>query len=482
MFRAFSVTLSIILLGLGLGCSGQETPLAPGDSGLNSDETNRTETQLASAEILTAELNLFVGFPNGQPVNVHRVTADWDPAAVTWNSLAGAYDSNVEGSFVAVMTGWQSVDITGVVQTWVDETLPNFGLLLDQAAGGFSPQIISSTEAGSLAPFLVICYNSGDEVVCDTIVAQADVFIDETAPDNPTEGNTVLQVAQMMTPGAEKQALIRFGMPDFVNQQLPASIGGVVWDDVNQDGAHDQVESGLPGVGVNLYDCLDNFLFAAVTDADGAYLFADLPVGSYVVEFVAPDGYLFSPPSQAAEDSLDSDADPATGRTVCINVVEGEDASFWSAGVYLPADPDDPEDPGCTRGKGYWKNHAGFGPQLDELSDLLPLSLGTAGGAKSLSVDDAQVAVDVLAMKTYGAPRNGITKLYAHLLATKLNIAAGADSEKVAATIADADAFLADRDWLVWKELDSDTRCQVLGWKDILQSYNNGEIGPGSCE
>jgi hypothetical protein len=441
--------------------------------------TGDTQPQLSGTEVLSAELNLFVGFANGQPVNVHRVANDWDPVTVTWNSLAGGYGSNVDGSFAAVMSGWQTVDITGLTQAWIDEVQPNFGILLDQAAPGFSPQIISSAEAGSLAPFLVICHNSGSEVVCDTIVVQADVFIDETAPDNPTEGNTVLQVAQMMTPGAEKQALIRFALPDFVNQQLPASIAGVVWNDVNQDGVRDQDESGFPSVAVNLYDCLDDFLLAAVTDDDGAYMFGDLSAGSYFVEFVAPDGYLFSPPGQTANDSLDSDADPTTGRTTCIEVVEGEFASFWSAGLYVPTELDDP---GCTRGKGYWKNHAGFGPQLDELSDLLPISLGTAGGATSLSVVDAQMAVDVLAMKTYGSPSNGITKLYAHLLAAKLNIAAGADVEKVASTIDEADTFLADRDWTEWKELDGATRHAVSEWKDVLESYNNGEIGPGSCE
>lgn len=471
--------ISAILLLLVAGCGRQQSPMGAGDAALRHEGTGNTQAQLSGTEVLSAELNLFVAFPNGQPVNVHRVTNDWDPVTVTWNSFAGGYSSNVDGSFATVQSGWQSVDITVLAQGWVDETLPNLGVLLDQAAPGFSPQIISSTETGSLAPFLVICHDSGGGVVCDTVVAQADVFIDETAPDNPTEGNTVLQVAQMMTPGAEKQALIRFAMPDFVDQQLPASIAGVVWHDVNEDGVHDQDEQGLPSVAVNLYDCSDSFLFAAITDDDGAYLFADLSAGSYLVEFVAPDGYLFSPPGQAVDDSLDSDADPASGRTVCIEVIEGEDASFWSAGLYVPTDPDDP---GCTRGKGYWKNHAGLGPQLDELSDLLPISLGTDAGDRSLHVDDVRTAVDVLAMRTYGSPRNGITKLYAHLLAAKLNIAAGADAEKVATTINEADAFLADRSWVDWKELDRSARHAVSVWKAIFESYNNGEIGPGSCE
>lgn len=476
------IVIMVTLLCLVVGCGRQQSPMGPGSPSLRLEDTGDAQAQLSGTEVLSAELNLFVGFPNGQSVNVHRVIDDWDPVTVTWNSLAGGYSSDVDGSFATVQSGWQTVDITVLVQGWVDETLPNLGVLLDQAAPGFSPQIISSMETGSLAPFLVIFHDSGGSVVCDTVVAQADVFIDEAAPDNPTEGTTVLQVAQMMSPGADKQALIRFALPDYADQQLLQSIAGVVWNDINEDGVHDPDEPGLPGVTVNLYDCSDSFSVAGVTGDDGAYLFADLSAGSYVVEFVAPDGYLFSPPGQAADDSLDSDADPTTGRTVCIEVVEGEDTSFWSAGMYIPTDSDEPDDPGCTRGKGYWKNHAGFGSQLDQLSDLLPISLGAAGEDKSLHVNDVRIAVDVLAMKTYGCPKNGITKLYAHLLAAKLNIAAGADAEKVVATIDEADAFLADRDWHAWKELDKDARRLVAEWRDILESYNNGEIGPGSCD
>ena len=474
-----------ILLCLLASCGQQQSPTGFDSPALPSEDLDNTNPQLSGTEVISAQLNLFVGFPNGQSVNIHRVTAEWNPLIVTWNSFVDGYSSNIEESYIAPTSGLQNVDVTSLVQSWVDETQPNFGILLGQTTPGFSLQTIFSIETDDRAPFLEIWHYSEGSLVCDTITAQADVFIDEALPDNSNEGSTVLLIAQMMTPGTDKQALIRFDLSDFVDQQLPATIGGQVWNDFNQDGVRDQDESGLPSIVVNLYDCQDNFLFAGVTDDDGTYLFADLSTSSYVVEFVAPDGYLFSPLGQAVDDTLNSDADPATGRTSCIEVDEGEFASSWSAGLYIPTDsddPDDPDDPGCTRGKGYWKNHAGFGPQGDELSDLLPISLGITGGDKSLSVEDAITAVEVLAMKTYGLPKNGITKLYAQLLAAKLNIASGADAEIVAATIDEADAFLADHDWLEWEELDCATRQIVLVWKDILQSYNNGEIGPGSCE
>lgn len=139
-------------------------------------------------------------------------------------------------------------------------------------------------------------------------------------------------------------------------------------------------------------------------------------------------------------------------------------------------------EPGCTRTIGYWKNHTGFGPQDDEVTALLPLDLGSAGGSATLAVTDAATARDVLKQNVYGKPNNGITKLYAQLLAAKLNVAAGADASAVSAEMAAADAFLAANDHTAWNALSSADRTQVLAWKDHFDAYNNGLIGPGHCD
>ncbi len=118
---------------------------------------------------------------------------------------------------------------------------------------------------------------------------------------------------------------------------------------------------------------------------------------------------------------------------------------------------DDGDAEGCTRTIGFWKRHSGcgHGNQADLVTPLLGdgIWLGTAGGAKSLGVADARVAFRVLGQHTFGHPHNGITKLYAQLLAAKLNIANGADGAAVAQTIAEADAFLAGKAWPAWRHL-----------------------------
>ena len=97
--------------------------------------------------------------------------------------------------------------------------------------------------------------------------------------------------------------------------------GDFVWSDLNQNGVQDGGETGLAGITVNLYR--DNILLATdVTDAAGAYF---LNIGSgavsnnWIVEFVLPAGFQFSPANQGGNDALDSDViDFLTGRTATI--------------------------------------------------------------------------------------------------------------------------------------------------------------------
>jgi hypothetical protein len=48
--------------------------------------------------------------------------------------------------------------------------------------------------------------------------------------------------------------------------------------------------------------------------------------------------------------------------------------------------------------------------------------------------------------------------------------------------LSDADAFLGTHCWMDWDSLDKEQRHDVQMWKDKLDAYNNGEIGPGHCD
>ncbi|MCU7497415.1 MAG: hypothetical protein HF314_17825, partial [Ignavibacteria bacterium] len=112
-----------------------------------------------------------------------------------------------------------------------------------------------------------------------------------------------------------------------------AGIGDFVWKDSDQDGIQDANEPGIPNVMVELYKWEGNTpLMNDITDSKGKYLFENLMPGSYYVKFILPEGFKFTKMNQDGV-NLDSDADPATGKTDKITL-QGEDVFNIDAGMY----------------------------------------------------------------------------------------------------------------------------------------------------
>ena len=114
----------------------------------------------------------------------------------------------------------------------------------------------------------------------------------------------------------------------------PASIGDFVWYDENKDGVQDPKEIGLSNVVVNLYNNNGDIVDSTVTDQYGRYAFYQLSPGEYYVEFITPTGYYFSPQDIGSNDSIDSDADPLSGKTITAILIPGEKDGRWDAGMY----------------------------------------------------------------------------------------------------------------------------------------------------
>ncbi|MCB0090054.1 MAG: hypothetical protein KDE54_19245, partial [Caldilineaceae bacterium] len=68
-----------------------------------------------------------------------------------------------------------------------------------------------------------------------------------------------------------------------VGAYIPLQIGAQIWFDANNNGRVDARENGLAGVVVQLTDLQNRLIATATTTADGAYLFENLPAGSYAV-------------------------------------------------------------------------------------------------------------------------------------------------------------------------------------------------------
>ncbi len=89
-------------------------------------------------------------------------------------------------------------------------------------------------------------------------------------------------------------------------------LGNRVWINSNANGIQDPGEGGVSGLCVNLYDAAEHLIQETSTNSNGYYGFNVQP-GNYSVEFVKPAGLEFT--KQGAGDvSLDSDANPQTGR------------------------------------------------------------------------------------------------------------------------------------------------------------------------
>ncbi len=123
----------------------------------------------------------------------------------------------------------------------------------------------------------------------------------------------------------------------------PGSIGDFVWEDIDGDGIQDPSEPGLGGVVVTLYTSSGVQVAQQVTldntsGTPGFYTFTGVTAGSYYIEFSIPspalDGYVFTLANQGSDDTVDSDADPLTGRTNVFVFNSGQDIQDFDAGVY----------------------------------------------------------------------------------------------------------------------------------------------------
>ncbi len=101
-----------------------------------------------------------------------------------------------------------------------------------------------------------------------------------------------------------------------------ASLGGVVFEDLDGDGLQSGGEPTIAGTTVTLLDSLGNPgvtdqagapVASVVTGADGRYDFSNLAPGDYGVHFDTPAGWLFTEPNVGTDDLVDSDADQTSG-------------------------------------------------------------------------------------------------------------------------------------------------------------------------
>jgi hypothetical protein len=96
---------------------------------------------------------------------------------------------------------------------------------------------------------------------------------------------------------------------------IKGAIGDYVWLDSNLNGVQDSNEKGIPNITIRLYDADELTSYDRTTDKDGHYRFVGVKSGEYFIEFVQPEGYVFTSRDTGTDDALDSDAHVSSGHT-----------------------------------------------------------------------------------------------------------------------------------------------------------------------
>ncbi len=255
-------------------------------------------------------------------IRPYRLLKPWRESEATWNQAAagapwglpGASYANVDyaplyASSVPVgpgfkgHPGWIEVDVTSIVNYWLQHPGENYGFLLRF----FQPEdksvlitMLSSNWSGTaLRPKLEITYYTPPTPTPTPTPCSGPGCPTPTPTYTPSPTFTPTWTPTITpTPVATPTFT-----PTFTPSPTPTlanpygRIYGVVWEDVNKDGIRDVSEPYLAGAKLYLYDASNNLLAMRVTLNDGYYEFSALDPGSYRIVEEDPPGYTSSSPN-----------------------------------------------------------------------------------------------------------------------------------------------------------------------------------------
>lgn len=273
------------------------------------------------------------------------------------NGNGGTFDplwetANLEGTDVPDIGIGEAVsiglDLDGdglfdvIMGTHIENTIGDFAIYpffqpgvfapLTPTAYGFLPGFPTPTPAGSLA----VPPGSPTLAAPDLVFSIAD-FSALPGNDDSLDFGINARAGSVVDGNIGEDSLSgSFANPVVVD--LDATLGNFVWSDANANGIQDQGEPGIAGIDIELFDLDNNLIADTTTNDDGEYGF-DVPPGTYEVAFLIPAGDTISPQFQGTDETIDSNADPVTGRAPFVALGPGEENVSIDAGIveFVPA-------------------------------------------------------------------------------------------------------------------------------------------------
>jgi hypothetical protein len=113
----------------------------------------------SGADVTRATITVHRSTSGVARISAHRVTSSWDERSTTWQTFAGALDSEpiAVASLEADAGSMVTFDVTELVRGWQTGAYPNYGIALRQLAAvtGFTT---SESDDVSARPQLDVCY------------------------------------------------------------------------------------------------------------------------------------------------------------------------------------------------------------------------------------------------------------------------------------------------------------------------------------
>jgi uncharacterized repeat protein (TIGR01451 family) len=184
---------------------------------------------------------------------------------------------------------------------------------------------IDSTFTDSQGKYLFDSLLSGNYQVQFVLPLGAEFTKQNAGSDTLDSDVSKLGLSQVITIDATKPLSDTLRNNPNIDAGLKAilgSIGDYVFLDKDNSGTQTPGDLPVAGVKVYLLDSLGKKIDSTTTGADGKYLFSNLPLGTYSVQFVAPAGTTFVTPNTGTDPTIDSNAGTG-GKTGPITLTVG---------------------------------------------------------------------------------------------------------------------------------------------------------------